>query len=141
MFDLLVLLHAAQENGSPWVVPVFLGSFILVLLIIFIRSSQVLAFYYNRIKYGTDITRGKYKYLDRILSQYVPYYRRLTIRGKARFLNRLLIFIDGKGFLGHEGLKITTDNELPRGRAVEVSNGVCDANGLVSNLEGRGIKP
>ena len=32
-------------------------------------------------------------------------------------------------------------NELPRGRAVEVSNGVCDANGLVSDLEGRGIKP
>ncbi|MCH7534843.1 MAG: hypothetical protein IH948_03715 [Bacteroidetes bacterium] len=27
-------------------------------------------------------------------------------------------------------------NELPRGRAVEVSNGVCDANGLVSDLEG-----
>ena len=72
-----------------------------------LKSSPVLAFYFNRIKYGTDITRGKYKYLDGILSRYNPYYRNLSLRGKARFLNRLLIFIDDKQFLGHEGLQIT----------------------------------
>ena len=63
-------------------------------------------FYYNRILYGNDISRGKYKQLDKQLSQYNTYYNKLSLKGKAKFLNRLLVFIKQKKFIGKEGLKI-----------------------------------
>jgi len=39
------------------------------------------------------------------------------------------------------GLRKLNKNKLPRGRAIEVLKGVCFANIIVSDPEGRGIKP
>ncbi|NQY11355.1 MAG: zinc-dependent peptidase [Flavobacteriales bacterium] len=91
------------------------------------KSSSILAFYFNRIKYGTDITRGKYKSLDKILSKYNPYYRKLSIRGKARFLNRLLVFVEDKHYLGHEGLRITYEiKAVIASAAIQLTYGLDD---------------
>ncbi|NQY66402.1 MAG: zinc-dependent peptidase [Flavobacteriales bacterium] len=104
----------------------FFGFFFSVLLIFFLKSPTM-EFYYNRILYGNDISRGKYKQLDKQLSQYNTYYNKLSLKGKAKFLNRLLVFIKQKKFIGKEGLKI---DELVKivisSAAIQISYGLDD---------------
>lgn len=84
-----------------------------VLLYIITRFlPDVRAFYHNRVRWQTDITREKYLSFDNILSSHLPYYRRLSVSGKAKFVHRLIQVIQEKEFIGRNKLKVTEEMKV-----------------------------
>jgi len=70
---------------------------------------EIREFYHNRVKWQTNISREQYYRYDKILSAYLPYYRRLSIEGKARFIHRLIETMAEKEFVGRNKLEVTEE--------------------------------
>jgi|GEM_PF-6708733 len=70
---------------------------------------EIREFYHNRVKWQTNISREQYYRYDKTLSAYLPYYRRLSIEGKARFIHRLIETMVEKEFVGRNKLEVTEE--------------------------------
>jgi Mlc titration factor MtfA (ptsG expression regulator) len=67
------------------------------------------AFYFNRVKWSTQITRAKYLELDGILTKRISFYKGLSDDGKAKFINRICNLLSIKKFAGKSDLKLTSE--------------------------------
>jgi Mlc titration factor MtfA (ptsG expression regulator) len=88
--------------------------FMLPLIIIYgIYQFQLIgkgkAFYFNRVKWSTQITRAKYLELDGILTKRISFYKGLSDDGKAKFINRICNLLSIKKFAGKSDLKLTSE--------------------------------
>lgn len=72
-------------------------------------SKPLLAFYYNKVKRSNPIGRSDYIFFDRILSKHIPYYRKLSLDGRALFITRMFSFMQSKKFIGINGLAVTRE--------------------------------
>jgi Mlc titration factor MtfA (ptsG expression regulator) len=70
------------------------------------------AFYFNRIKWKTQITRKRYVELDVILNKRISFYRHLSDNGKARFINRLQDLLKVKKFVAKKRLIISDEMKV-----------------------------
>lgn len=56
--------------------------------------SSIGEFYFNRIKYHNSLTQNDYREINGYLEKSIPFYRGLSIEGKAKFITRCLRFIN-----------------------------------------------
>lgn len=71
--------------------------------------ESVEAFYYNRVKWQTPISRTEHSYYHRILSENSAFYRDLSSDGKAKAINRIMHFMRTKEFVGEGGLELNDE--------------------------------
>lgn len=56
--------------------------------------TQVSEFYFNRVKYRNSLTQADYRKINTYLEENIPFYQKLSIEGKAKFITRCLRFIN-----------------------------------------------
>lgn len=66
------------------------------------------AFFHNRIKWRTRISRSEHAHYERLFSDYSSFYRGLSVDSKAKVLHRVLHFSNTKKFVG-QGITLTDD--------------------------------
>lgn len=71
--------------------------------------SETKAFYFNKLKWKTNINRQRYLEIDAVLTQRISFYNELSANGKAKFINRLCDLVMIKKFVGKEKLIITDE--------------------------------
>lgn len=74
--------------------------------------NEVRAFYYNRVKWNTNIGRQRYHQIDTILNSRVSFYRKLSDDGKAKFINRLQYLLKVKKFVAKNGLVLSDEIKI-----------------------------
>lgn len=91
---------------------IFFALLSLILLSLTEFREELKAFYFNKIKWQTPTSRKDFfKYHNTLKSKF-PYYEALTPDGKAKFVNRLVDFLDTKDFIGKNGLKINDEMRI-----------------------------
>ncbi len=74
--------------------------------------SEGRAFYFNRVKWRTEISREKYKELDAVLNKRISFYKHLTEDGKAKFVHRVCRLLSVKKFVGKNDLVLTPEMKI-----------------------------
>lgn len=69
-------------------------------------------FFYHRIRYGSPISKSSHDKIDRILKNRFEYFKPLSERGKAKFINRLWYIIHQKTFIAKEGMELKIDHKV-----------------------------
>ena len=70
------------------------------------------AFYFNRLKWKTDISRERYLEVDEVLNKRISFYKELSDDGKARFINRLCHLIRIKKIVAKDNLILTEEIKI-----------------------------
>lgn len=70
-------------------------------------EDEILDFYFNRIKWQTDISKDEFYRYAKYLQGSSPYFRNLSHDGKAKFVHRVKHVIGTKEFEGRNGLQLT----------------------------------
>ena len=98
------------------------------------------AFYFNRLKWKTDIGRKRYIEVDEILNKRISFYKELSDNGKAKFINRLCHLIGIKKIEGKKNLILTEEIRIVVCAAmVQVSFGLVSYE--LDNVKGFKIYP
>lgn len=104
----------------------FVGLAVIALIIaIFFLPKPLYEFFLNRVLEGTRITREEYLEYHVFLYKQMEYYRHLSTRGRAKFINRVHRFLTTKEFIGRDGMKVS--NEIRTriaGAAVQLTFGL-----------------
>lgn len=111
-----------------WVAILFFGNAAFVLGIILVAwrmDAGPAEFFFNRLEFGTQLSRRQYLDINQLLVKHSEYYAKLTVRGKARYVNRLVELLREKEWVGRNGLKITFEMKvLIAGAAVQLTYGL-----------------
>jgi MtfA peptidase len=70
------------------------------------------AYYYNRVKYSTPISRKEYRLVNDTLGNRFTYYNVLSDDGKARFVNRCVHVLRAMKFVGKEELEVSLEMKV-----------------------------
>lgn len=71
------------------------------------NEDYILDFYFNRIKWQTDISKEEFYRYAKYLQESSPYFRNLSHDGKAKFVHRVKHILNTKEFEGRDGLQLT----------------------------------
>lgn len=115
---------------------------ILLLYVAYLTHGKtgIAAFIHNKLVYHTPVTKVQYENMDRFLSQKNTFYNGLSVKGKAKFVNRLVRFNKEVTYKGMEGLKVTGEMQmLIASSAVQLTYGLSYY--LIENLKGFKIYP
>ncbi|MCB0396846.1 MAG: zinc-dependent peptidase [Flavobacteriales bacterium] len=93
-----------------WFITIFLGFLALAFITSFIPETK--RFIHNRIRQQTRISRPEFIFIDRLLCDRMTYYAALDIKGRARFVNRLVAIREQKSFKGMEDLEVTDEMRI-----------------------------
>ncbi|MCB0402803.1 MAG: zinc-dependent peptidase [Flavobacteriales bacterium] len=103
-------------------------------------KTGIAAFFQNKIIYHTPISRLEYEYLDHFLSKRNTFYNGLSLKGRAKFLNRLVRFNQEVTYKGMEGLQVNREMRvLIASSAVQLTFGLKYY--LIENLKGFRVYP
>lgn len=92
-----------------------------------------MAFFFNRVKWRTRISRAQHQQLNEVFTRSSDFYDGLSVNGKAKVINRVLQFMDDKEFVG-QGLDVTFEMKaIISLAAVELTYGF--DNFLIPHLE------
>ncbi|MBI1222665.1 MAG: hypothetical protein GC180_08690 [Bacteroidetes bacterium] len=102
--------------------------FLSMLLVVFglpYLESEWRNYYFNRIKWKTQIKWNQFKVIDDFFSSRFTYYRRLNAEGKAKFIYRAMEFKQHWIFEGREDLEVSEHMEmLVCGAAAQLTYGL-----------------
>lgn len=70
------------------------------------------AFYFNRIKWNTKISRQEYLKVDSVLNRRISFYRKLSNDGRAKFVHRLQRLLLIKKFVEKDDLTLTHEMKI-----------------------------
>lgn len=103
-------------------------------------SNEFSAFYYNKLKWKTPVSRAEYAFIDNILCEKTDYYPSLNSDGRAKFIHRLYHFKSLKRFYGKNGFQITEEVKvLVCSGAIQLTFGLKNFN--LTNIKGFVIYP
>ena len=74
-------------------------------------NDSVIAFFFNRISWGTKISRSEHARFNHLLEKHSEFYRELCADGKAKVINRVLSFMQREKFVG-EGVEVSNEMKL-----------------------------
>ncbi len=98
------------------------------------------AFFQNKIVYHTPINKEQYDELNAFLTQKNTFYKGLSIKGRAKFISRLVRFNREVTYKGMEGLKVTKEMKLLiASSAIQLTYGLNYF--LLENLKGFRVYP
>ena len=70
------------------------------------------AFYFNKIKWKTHVSRKRYHEIDDILNKRISFYKHLSNNGKAKFVNRICHLLSIKKFVAKNKLILTEEIKI-----------------------------
>lgn len=85
---------------------IFFAIVAIILLLLTQFEHYIINFYYNRLKWQTKITAKEYYRYSNYLKEGLPYFKKLSPNGKAKFVSRLKSVLSSKHFEGMQGLKV-----------------------------------
>jgi Mlc titration factor MtfA (ptsG expression regulator) len=102
--------------------------------------GQGKAFYFNKLKWKTQISRVKYLEIDKVLKKRISFYTYLDDDNKAKFIHRLCLLLHKKKFVSKKGLQLTTEIKIVACSAiVQVTFGLRSYE--LANIKGFNIYP
>lgn len=103
-------------------------------------GQEFRAFYFNRVKWNTSITRKQYHEIDVILNRRISFYKNLSDNGKAKFINRLCHLLSIKKFEAKKDLVLTDEIKIVICAAmVQVTFGLLEYR--LDNIKGFNVYP
>ena len=73
--------------------------------------DSIIAFFFNRVRWGTRISRSEHARFNNLLEKNSEFYRELSADGKAKVINRVVKFMQSKMFVG-EGVDVSNEMKL-----------------------------
>lgn len=75
-------------------------------------SEAVMAFFYHKIKFKSQINRSLYITYNQYLLEYNQFYTKLSFEGRAKFLGRVRHFIKKWEFEGRQGFEVRDQHKI-----------------------------